>query len=335
MGETPVSPISSGLPAEKTKTGNGRIISLEAAIALIVALINLALDQADIHIVAVSWISIAACIVLAVDILRRTKWTAHAVQRRKRLVVGSCVIALAFIAFGVFLSVHKKAVASGTAEQARSVSPGRPPGSLQPEPPRVEPANSDLPIPPKAASPDKSAPKKRAVKREVEDSTAKTTAGSAASGTNTGSVGTIIQGPCSVAQIGGTGNQATGGNCGPPAPKVTWRAVSAGPNNPAGATFIYVSVDRTWDTPGFVAECSHPCKTGEVAFPTFGGGRFIKFSLGHAGDKIGVALLQSLAAGQEISWYVAPLKEGDFISVKSVSMMAEHDIENVRNGISK
>ncbi len=34
------------------------------------------------------------------------------------------------------------------------------------------------------------------------------------------SVGTVNAGPCSVLQVGGTGNRATGGTCGPPAPEV-------------------------------------------------------------------------------------------------------------------
>lgn len=75
-----------------------------------VALINLALDQADIHIVTISWISVLACIVLCIDALRRTNWAAHPQYGKLRLALGSGGILLAFLSFGVFLSLHKKAL---------------------------------------------------------------------------------------------------------------------------------------------------------------------------------------------------------------------------------
>jgi|ERR1039458_1141780 uncharacterized membrane protein len=85
------------------------LLSAEAAIALVVAFINLALDQADIHIMLISWISVLTCIVLCVDVLRRTTWVAHTQYGRRRLAIGSSTITLVFVAFGIFLSVHKGA----------------------------------------------------------------------------------------------------------------------------------------------------------------------------------------------------------------------------------
>lgn len=88
------------------------LLSAEAAIALVVAFINLALDQADIHIMLISWISVLTCIVLCVDVLRRTTWVAHTQYGRRRLTIGSSTIVLVFVAFGIFLSIHKRATES-------------------------------------------------------------------------------------------------------------------------------------------------------------------------------------------------------------------------------
>jgi hypothetical protein len=103
-----------------------RIISIEAAVALIVALVNLALDQADIHILLISWVSIAACVALAIDILRRAEWTQHPQRGNARLLIGSGVVVIAFVAFGLFLTLHKKGNAEG--------------GAAQSVPPRAEPS---------------------------------------------------------------------------------------------------------------------------------------------------------------------------------------------------
>jgi len=75
---------------------------------------------------------------------------------------------------------------------------------------------------------------------------------------NSGSVGTLTQGPCSVAQIGGSNNQATGGNCGPPPPKLTW---SQEEDPAAGKTTITLGVDRSMEIPVFIAQCDRPCRT--------------------------------------------------------------------------
>lgn len=95
---------------------NRRIISAEAAVALVVALVNLALDQADIHIMLISWISVLACIILCVDVLRRTAWVKHPEHGKTRLMAGAGVILVAFLAFGIFLSLHKKADAKNMVE---------------------------------------------------------------------------------------------------------------------------------------------------------------------------------------------------------------------------
>ena len=128
---------------EVPKPNQTRIISFEAAIALIVALINLALDQADIHVMIVSWISVLACIALGIDVLRRTTWAAHPRYGKRRLTLGSTAILIAFLSFGIFLSVHKKIVPGDTpktrTETARITEPPKPAPEPKNElPPTVE-----------------------------------------------------------------------------------------------------------------------------------------------------------------------------------------------------
>jgi len=121
-----------------------RPLSLEAIAALVVALINLALDQADIHIVLVSWLSVAACITLCIDALRRTQWIGNVGIVSGRFMGISLVIVVSFVALGVFLSHHKNHVAeivqqpppSEAPKQDKLLGQGEP---AQPVPPQPAP----------------------------------------------------------------------------------------------------------------------------------------------------------------------------------------------------
>lgn len=96
-----------------------RPLSVEAIVALIIAFVNLALDQADIHVMLISWMSVLACIVLCLDALRRTEWAAEIGHKSKRFISScGCVVAV-FLAFGVLLS-HQKEVAE--ISRSRNVS---------------------------------------------------------------------------------------------------------------------------------------------------------------------------------------------------------------------
>jgi len=94
-----------------------RIISLEAGIALVVALTNVVLEQAEVHIMAIVRIGVLLSILLCVDILTRTKWVSHPEYGKLRLTLGLGVILAAFLSFGAFLSTHKRSVAESTAGQ--------------------------------------------------------------------------------------------------------------------------------------------------------------------------------------------------------------------------
>ncbi len=83
-------------------------LSIEAIVALILALFNLGLDQAEIHILLISWFSVAACIVLSLDAARRTKWAAKVGYRSNRFISACGAIVIVFLGAGVLLSIHKK-----------------------------------------------------------------------------------------------------------------------------------------------------------------------------------------------------------------------------------
>jgi len=85
-----------------------RPLSIEAVVALLVAFINLALDQADVHIVAVSWGSMILCIALSLDALRRTDWILSKGKKSREFVISSIVITTVFLGLGWFLSLPKK-----------------------------------------------------------------------------------------------------------------------------------------------------------------------------------------------------------------------------------
>jgi len=87
-----------------------RPLSIEAVIALVVALINLALDQADIHIMLVSWVSTFSCIGLCIDALRRTEWIGAKGTKSSRFILTGIAITSVFLVFGWFLSRPRKPV---------------------------------------------------------------------------------------------------------------------------------------------------------------------------------------------------------------------------------
>jgi hypothetical protein len=190
------------------KPNQNRIISTEATIALVVTIFNLALDQADKHIRIISWISVLACIVLCVDLFRRTSWATHPRYGMRRLWVGSGLICMAFLAFGIFLSLHKKELAD-TSTGAKAP----PPETLSPksEPPVVIPPPSE----PAAKPVDKASAKPKEVDHAATKSTEPPKALQVAP-PGTVTTGPVTTGPCPVIQIGGSNNQAIGGSCEPP-----------------------------------------------------------------------------------------------------------------------
>jgi hypothetical protein len=128
------------------KKNQSRIISLEAAIGLVVALINLALGQADIHIMLIVWISALLCILLCTDILRRTKWALHPDYGRRRFTLARLAILIAFLSFGALLSLHKEAAVENATEQEVSRhtmhAPGPQPIAEIPAPARNKPRSA-------------------------------------------------------------------------------------------------------------------------------------------------------------------------------------------------
>jgi hypothetical protein len=63
-------------------------------------LIKVALEQANIHTMSISWISLLLSILFCVDILRRTKRASYPECGRLRFTVGLGVILAVFVSFG-------------------------------------------------------------------------------------------------------------------------------------------------------------------------------------------------------------------------------------------
>jgi hypothetical protein len=101
-----------------------RPLSVEAIVALVLALVNLALDQADIHIMLISWLSVMLCTFLCLDVLRRTKWGAKAGYRSKRFISACALIFVAFVALGLFLSRHKRSMETSQRQGAAAERSG-------------------------------------------------------------------------------------------------------------------------------------------------------------------------------------------------------------------
>jgi len=83
-------------------------LSLEFIVAGVLALFNLALDQADIHSLLITWLSILACPCLMLDGLRRTEWSTRVGRKSLRFIAASIGIvgAFAWIAVAVYMK-HK------------------------------------------------------------------------------------------------------------------------------------------------------------------------------------------------------------------------------------
>lgn len=126
-------------------------------------------------------------------------------------------------------------------------------------------------------------------------------------------VGTVSTGPCSVVQIGGTTNTATGGNCGPPAPKIIWKLERAinidGRQDYPRETgvFITLKVDHSLDVPAFRADCDRPCKTSQDSDISMAGAYMPKVLIdGNSQNATAFFLMTPRPLGPEvlISWYI-------------------------------
>jgi hypothetical protein len=90
-----------GMTQKKRK----KLFSGEFVAGSVLALVNLALDQADIRVMFASWLSMAACIGLLSDAVRRSGWAGTA--GLKRLVATYATIAIGFVGFGIYLQIRE------------------------------------------------------------------------------------------------------------------------------------------------------------------------------------------------------------------------------------
>jgi hypothetical protein len=111
------------------------------------ALINFALDQADIHIMLITWVSLFVCSGLLIDALRRTQWIDRIGWKSKTFISCSLLICLAFGAFGHYLWSHKHESAEQTEKRGRPADTGLKSPAVQqsivvPVQPQINPVNT-------------------------------------------------------------------------------------------------------------------------------------------------------------------------------------------------
>jgi len=102
-------------------------LSLEFIGATVIALINFALDQADIHIMLITWLSIVVCVCLVLDGVRRTEWALRVGRSSVKFISSVCVIVLIFASLSVWIQKRH------SADIARNESP-KSPENVKPAP---------------------------------------------------------------------------------------------------------------------------------------------------------------------------------------------------------
>jgi hypothetical protein len=82
-------------------------LSFEFIFAIVIALINFALDQADVHVLLITWLTLVLAAVLLIDGFRRTEWIRKLGYKSVPFFSSCLLICLAFVAFGWYLWGHK------------------------------------------------------------------------------------------------------------------------------------------------------------------------------------------------------------------------------------
>lgn len=201
--------------------------------------------------------------------------------------------------------------------------PENPPGTPMPKNTPNKAAREPLPIDKNPKSEPQAAPV-RSPRRKTEAHAGKTL-----TPTRDIDIGKIeqTQAPCSggIAIGGGTAN---GGNCGPPEPTLTW---NIGPTTSSHDVLVSLTVDRSWDLPGFIATCDRPGVTTDVGLPALGNSfRRIMTSSPDGKNKVAMMLLSALGAGVTVQWYIGPQDGGEPIKVLAVSKMPEDLYKQLR-----
>jgi hypothetical protein len=123
------------------------------------------------------------------------------------------------------------------------------------------------------------------------------------SGSNSPAVGGITQGPGSIAQIGGSGNQATVNNLtSRPDPQLTEK-LEAG-ETPDKAT-VKITVHGPMDEPAFVVTCDTPCESIDASIRT-GAQEAAYYNFQGHPEMTGVGFIvpTTLGPGEEITWHL-------------------------------
>jgi hypothetical protein len=94
-------------PVSSSKAPEGKAPSGEFIFAAFLGLLNFALDQADIHIMLISWLSMIAISALLADGLRRTPWAVRVGSASLQFRVSVAIVIILPLCFGLYLSHHK------------------------------------------------------------------------------------------------------------------------------------------------------------------------------------------------------------------------------------
>lgn len=117
-------------------------------------------------------------------------------------------------------------------------------------------------------------------------------------------VGKVDQGPCSVLQIGGQGNQASGGNCGSPEPKIAWKQDEGPLRDGKASVDLTLSVDHSMEVPAFYAICDRPCETiGAMVFPGLTQNFFLQYPSPNK-TGFGFSAPRPLGPGVRVIWTI-------------------------------
>ena len=166
--------------------------------------------------------------------------------------------------------------------------------------------------------------------------TSKTEGSVTAPGTNSGSVGTITQGPCSNVQVGGSSNTATT-NCGPLPPKIAWHIEprELRKDLAINETIVILSVDHSLEVPAFVATCDQPCNSDpDNSGPSTRGGVHT-LAGGSTAHPFATALTfklpRPLGPGVDVYWRISALDKNLPVTVLSVEILPPSALpENIK-----
>jgi len=181
------------------------------------------------------WYSAATLLLVAGIWLWNQTANRHWIARTVLTVVA--LVGMILLCYGPVIQQYRREhlIQAKASEQAVTPPPTPRPAEKQADPTAAAKKTSGNPR-----------PRKIAIASSKQKATALEPSGGPLAPTGVPSVGSINQGPCGVLQIGGSGNQATGGNCDVPPPKIA--QIGSGTDNEFDGTNYVTSRDYNIDS---------------------------------------------------------------------------------------